>query len=93
MGKYDLFATPVNDLERIGNYLRKKMGVATTAQEMSVATTAGIVHFGMIGYSTKDSLLIVISPDNPVLEKSAVDRLLQRVELVTVLSENSTRRI
>ena len=72
---------PVNDLKRIGNYLREKMGVVTTAQEMSVATTAGIVHFGMLGYSMEDSFLIIVSPDNPVLNKSAIDSVLERMEL------------
>lgn len=71
----------MTDLDRVGNYLREKMGVVTTAGEMSVATPDGIVDFGMIGYSMSDSLLIVVSPDNVDLKESAVDRLLERMEL------------
>lgn len=70
----------MTDIERIRDYLHKEMGVDTTAQEMSVSTSAGFVDFGMIGYSINDTFSFIISPDNLTLKKSSVDRIKKSME-------------
>lgn len=71
----------MTNIERIRQYLHRKMGVDTTAHKMAVSTPIGIVNFGMIGYSRNDTFLFIISPDNSTLKKSSVNKMKKGIEL------------